>query len=97
MKFLLVFRQRRFKTCIVILPLLSTPAHIYTRDARNILSFPQQRAADGKMVRCMLVADVAAGKAHRTFEKDFPEMTEPPMGYNSVVGEARPLRIVPAG
>lgn len=47
----------------------------------------QQRAADGTTVRCMLVADVAAGNAMKTKEKCFPQMARPPLGYNSVVGE----------
>ncbi|CAM9262023.1 unnamed protein product [Scytosiphon promiscuus] len=49
-----------------------------------------KRAHDGTMVRCMLVADVAAGNALLTYEKDFPEMTKTPPGYDSIVGEVGP-------
>ena len=49
----------------------------------------QQEAAGGARVRCMLVADVAAGNALVTTDKDFPQTWTPPPGIHSVVGEVR--------
>ncbi len=49
----------------------------------------QQRAADGKWVRCMFVANVAAGNALVTKKKHFSETWTPPPEFQSVVGEVR--------
>ncbi|CAM9513720.1 unnamed protein product [Ectocarpus sp. 6 AP-2014] len=58
--------------------------------ANDFSAETEKLATDGTKVRCMLVADVAAGKAFVTTEKYFPQMERPPLGYNSVVGEVGP-------
>ncbi|CBN75142.1 conserved unknown protein [Ectocarpus siliculosus] len=58
--------------------------------ANDFSAETEKLATDGTTVRCMLVADVAAGKAFVTTEKYFPQMERPPLGYNSVVGEVGP-------
>lgn len=95
----LLFRRRRPNTCLLTLPrrvdaCLRMSAH---GTPVECLVLPQQRAADGSIVRCMLVADVAAGNTFLTYEKNFPELTEPPSGYHSIVGEARTLMIILPG
>eukprot|EP00752_Nemacystus_decipiens_P006919 g6213.t1 len=52
--------------------------------------YTAKRAADGAWVRCMLVADVAAGNALVTTQKNFPPAWTPPPFIHSVVGEAGP-------
>ncbi|CAM9345382.1 unnamed protein product [Ectocarpus sp. 12 AP-2014] len=44
-------------------------------------------AKDGTRLRCMFVANVAAGKAYSTKEKALDDDKCPPPGYESVVGE----------
>ncbi|CAM9884142.1 unnamed protein product [Ectocarpus fasciculatus] len=58
--------------------------------ANDFSAKTEKRATDGTTVRCMLVADVAAGKACVTTEKYFPQMEQPPEGFDSVVGEVGP-------
>ncbi|CAN0060000.1 unnamed protein product, partial [Pylaiella littoralis] len=62
----------------------------FSNKADFFAKYTAKQDADGKEVRCMLVADVAAGNALVTTDKDFPQMTEPPTGYHSIVGEVGP-------
>eukprot|EP00903_Cladosiphon_okamuranus_P013690 g12748.t2 len=47
----------------------------------------------GAWVRCMLLADVAAGNALVTTTKNLPPMWSPPPGIHSVVGEVGPNKV----
>ena len=59
-----------------------------------ILMLQQQQTVDGSWIRCMLVANVAAGNSLVTKRKHFDPMWRPPPGINSVVGEVSLLIVV---
>ncbi|CAM9848754.1 unnamed protein product [Pylaiella littoralis] len=55
--------------------------------ANDYATQSEKTGSDGSKLRCMFVANVAAGKAHTTKDRDLPIKMCPPAGYDSVVGE----------
>ncbi|CAM9891375.1 unnamed protein product, partial [Hapterophycus canaliculatus] len=45
------------------------------------------RSGDGKALRCIIVADVAVGRAYTTRGTGFDHSAYPPPGYDAVIGE----------